>query len=281
MADAAALQAASLEALREKARVLRKHIITMTTAARSGHPSSSLSAVEILVALYFGGILRHDPERPTWPERDRFILSKGHAAPALYAALAEAGYFPVEELATLRRIGSRLEGHPILGKLPGVEASTGSLGQGLSIGVGHALAGKLDSLPYHVFVMTGDGEVDEGQVWEAALSASKYRLDNLTCIVDHNGYQQTGSTRDVMPLSPLPDKWRAFGWHTLEADGHDLAAVLSTLAAARAFPGQPVAIIAYTRKGKGVSFVESDYAYHGKALSPEEADRALEELGWK
>lgn len=271
----------SLEALAEKARLLRKRIITMTTQAGSGHPSSSLSTVEVLTALYFGGVLRYDPRNPRWPERDRFILSKGHAAPVLYAALAEAGYFPVEELATLRRIGSRLEGHPILGKLPGVEASTGSLGQGLSIGVGHALAGKLDAHSYRVFVMIGDGENDEGQIWEAALSASKYQLDNLTCIVDHNGYQQTGSIHDVMPLSPLPDKWRAFGWYTLEVDGHDLNAVLSTLAAARAFRDSPTAIIAYTRKGKGVSFVESDYAYHGKALSPEEADRALEELGWK
>lgn len=281
MADATAVRAESLEALRERARVLRKHIITMTTAAQSGHPSSSLSAVEVLAALYFGGILRYDPARPEWPERDRFILSKGHAAPGLYAALAEAGYFPVEDLATLRRIGSPLEGHPILGKLPGVEASTGSLGQGLSIAVGHALAGKLDGIPYHVFVMTGDGENDEGQVWEAALSAAKYRLDNLTCIVDHNGYQQTGSIPEVMPLAPLAEKWRSFGWHTLEVDGNDVAAVMPALAAARDFRGSPTAIVAYTRKGKGVSFVEASFAYHGKALTPEEADRALEELGWK
>lgn len=270
-----------VDALAEKARLLRRHIITMTTAAGSGHPSSSLSIVEIVTALYFGGILRYDPHDPRWPDRDRFILSKGHAAPALYAALAEAGYFPVAALSTLRRVGSPLEGHPNMRVLPGVEASTGSLGQGLSIGIGHALAAKLDGRAYHVYVLVGDGECDEGQVWEAALCAAKYHLDNLTCIVDHNGYQQTGSVPDVMPLAPLADKWRTFGWRARDINGHDLVQVLDALRAASHSGGQPTAIIAHTRKGKGVSFVEADYAYHGKALSPEEAERALEELGWR
>ncbi|MBI3948614.1 MAG: transketolase [Armatimonadetes bacterium] len=270
-----------LEKLQDKARLLRRHIIEMTSAAGSGHPSSSLSAVEVVVGLYFGGIIRHDPHRPWWPDRDRFILSKGHAAPVLYAALAEAGYFPASELETLRRNGSPLEGHPRMREVPGVEASTGSLGQGLSIGVGHALAARLDGRGYHVYVMIGDGENDEGQVWEAALSAAKYHLANLTCIVDHNGYQQTGPVAEVMPLAPLAEKWRAFGWQAREIDGHALSQVLDALRAARDAHGQPMVILARTVKGKGVSFVEADYAYHGKALTPEEAERALEELGWR
>ncbi|NLC56211.1 MAG: transketolase [Armatimonadetes bacterium] len=271
----------SLEALAEKARLLRKRIITMTTQAGSGHPSSSLSTVEVLTALYFGGVLRYDPRNPRWPERDRFILSKGHAAPALYAALAEAGFFPVALLRSLRKAGSPLEGHPNMRVLPGVEASTGSLGQGLSIGVGHALAARLDNRLYRVYVLTGDGENDEGQIWEAAMAAAKYHLDQLTCIIDHNGFQQTGPVPEVMPLVPLADKWRAFGWHARDIDGHDLGQVLDALHAAARVHGQPTAIIAHTRKGRGVSFVENDYTYHGKALTPEEADRALEELGWK
>lgn len=271
----------SLDALREKARLLRKHIITMTTAAGSGHPSSSLSAVEVVTALYFGGLMRYDPRNPAWPTRDRFILSKGHAAPILYAALAEAGYFPVSELQTLRQIGSRLEGHPNMRVLPGVEASTGSLGQGLSIGVGHALAGRLDGRDYQVYVLIGDGENQEGQVWEAALSAAKYRLGNLVCVVDHNGYQQTGAVADVLPIEPLAEKWRAFGWETQEIDGNDMEQVLRALRAANAIEGKPAAIIAHTVKGKGVSFVEADFGYHGKALTPDEAARALKELGWE
>lgn len=271
----------SLDALREKARLLRKHIITMTTAAGSGHPSSSLSAVEVVTALYFGGLMRYDPRNPARPDRDRFILSKGHAAPILYAALAEAGYFPVSELQTLRQIGSRLEGHPNMRVLPGVEASTGSLGQGLSIGVGHALAGRLDGRDYQVYVLIGDGENQEGQVWEAALSAAKYRLGNLVCVVDHNGYQQTGAVADVMPIEPLAEKWRSFGWHTEEIDGNDMEQVLDALRSANAVEGKPAAIIAHTIKGKGVSFVEADFRYHGRALTPDEAARALKELGWE
>jgi len=263
------------------ARLLRKHIIEITTEAGSGHPSSSLSAVEIVTALYFGGVLRHDPACPDWPERDRFILSKGHAAPVLYAALAERGYFPVAELHTLRRTGSRLEGHPNMRRLPGIEASTGSLGQGLSIGLGHALAARLDRKSYRVYVLLGDGEQDAGQVWEAAMAAAHYRAGNLTAIVDHNGAQQSGLIATVMDYRPLARKWEAFHWHVQEIDGHDLAQVLAALDTARAITDRPTCLIAHTVKGKGVPWVEQDWTYHGKPLSREEARRALEGLGWR
>src|SRR5262245_42180959 len=200
----------SRAALEARAKAVRRHIIVSTTKAQSGHPTSSLSGVEIAVALYFGGVMRYDPLKPGWPERDRFILSKGHAAPLLYAVLAEAGYFSKELLPTLRQIGSPLEGHPNMRRLPGVEASTGSLGQGLSIGLGHALAARLDKLDYRVYVMLGDGEIEEGQVWEAAMAAHKYRADNLVAIVDQNGYQQTGPTAEVLDLRPLAPRWEAF-----------------------------------------------------------------------
>ena len=257
------------------ARRLQRHIITMTTAAGSGHPSSSLSAIEIVTALYFGGLLRHEAARPDWPDRDRFILSKGHAAPILYAALAEAGYFPRADLLTLRKIGSPLEGHPNVRRLPGVEASTGSLGQGLSIGLGHALAGRLDGRSYRVYVLLGDGEVEEGQVWEAAMAAAHYRAENLTAIVDHNKAQQSELVERVLDYRPLTAKWEAFHWHVQEVDGHDQAAVWRALAAAREVMGRPQAIIAHTVKGKGVPWVERDFTYHGKPLPPDEAERAL------
>lgn len=264
-----------LAQLAEKARLIRRHIIRTTTKAGSGHPTSSLSAVEIAVALYFGGILRYRPAEPHWPQRDRFILSKGHAAPLLYAVLAEAGYFPVEQLDTLRQIGSPLEGHPNMRRLPGVEASTGSLGQGLSIGLGHALACRLDGYDSRVFVLLGDGEVNEGQVWEAVMAAVKYRVDNLIAIVDHNGYQQTGPTREVLDLDPLPPKFAAFGWHAEEIDGHDLRAVLQALRDACQRHGQPSAIIARTIKGFPIQHLLSEQNYHGKALSPADAEKAL------
>src|SRR5262245_52644209 len=216
---------ASLAELLARAKTIRKHIITSTTTAGSGHPTSSLSGVELAVALYFGGLLRHDPRNPHWPQRDRFILSKGHAAPLLYAVLAEAGYFPTDLLPTLRKLGSPLEGHPNMRRLPGVEASTGSLGQGLSIGIGHALAARLDGYDARTFVLMGDGEIDEGQVWEAAMAAAKYKLDNLVAVVDQNGYQQTGPTAEVLDLRPVPPRWEAFGWFAQEIDGHDLSAV--------------------------------------------------------
>jgi len=269
-----------LAALADLARRLRRDIIEMTTRAGSGHPTSSLSAIDVMTVLYFGGFLRHNPRDPRWPDRDRFILSKGHAAPALYAVLAAAGYFPREWLWTLRQIGSPLEGHPNMRRLPGVEASTGSLGQGLSIGLGHALAARLDGRDYRVYVLLGDGECDEGQVWEAAMAARHYRVGNLVAIVDHNKAQQSGLIATVMDHTPLAEKWAAFGWRVHEIDGHDLAAIASALAAVREERERPSAIIAHTVKGKGVSFLEKDWTFHGKALTPEQARRALEELGW-
>lgn len=275
----AATQAAptpSISELKEKAKAIRKDIITSTTTAGSGHPTSSLSGVEIATALYFGGILRHDPRNPHWPERDRFILSKGHAAPLLYSVLAEAGYFPREQLTTLRKLGSPLEGHPNMRKLAGVEASTGSLGQGLSIGIGHALATRMDGYPSRVFVMLGDGEIEEGQIWEAAMAAHKYKLDNLVAIVDQNGYQQTGPTAEVMDLRPLPPKWEAFGWYTQEINGHDLNQVLNAFRNAAQTKGRPSCIVAKTEKGYPiVSILGSDPNHHGKPLTPEQAKQAL------
>ncbi|MGV3724303.1 MAG: transketolase [Actinomycetota bacterium] len=271
----------SIEELKDTARLLRKYIVESTTEAGSGHPSSSFSCTEIVAALYFGGVMKHDPKNPTAPDRDRFVLSKGHAVPAQYAAMAAAGYFPVEDLMTLRKLGSPLEGHPNARRLPGIEAPTGSLGQGLSIGVGMALAAKLDSAGWRTWVVLGDGEIDEGQVWEAAMSASKYQLDNLIAIVDANTAQQTGYTKDVLPTEPKVEKWTAFGWEVQEVDGHNYESLLPALQrAATADSGKPQAIIARTLKGKGVGFVEKDYGYHGKPLSRDELKRALEELGW-
>jgi len=267
---------ANLADLQAKATQIRRDIITSTTQAGSGHPTSSLSAVEIAVALYFGGFLRHDPKNPHWPQRDKFILSKGHAAPLLYAVLAEAGYFPTEQLATLRRIGSPLEGHPNMRRLPGVEASTGSLGQGLSIGVGAALAARLDKSPTHVYVLTGDGELDEGQVWEAAMAGAKYHLDNLCCIVDQNGYQQTAATSEVLDLRPVAPRFEAFGWFAQEIEGNDMSAVVAALTRARETKGKPSAIIARTVKGYPIQKILSkDPNHHGKPLTKEEAEQAL------
>jgi transketolase len=265
-------------ALKEKARQLRLDILEMTTRAGSGHPSSSFSAVEILVALYFSDLLRYRPDDPWWPERDRFIMSKGHAAPLLYAVLAHAGYFPREELMTLRQLGSPLQGHPIQGMLPGVEATTGSLGQGLSVGLGHVLGGRLNHLDYRVYVLLGDGECEAGQVWEAAMAAAHFKADRLTAILDYNKYQETGPISREMGLEPLAEKWRSFGWQVSEADGHDIPALLETI---RTFPkntGKPSILIAHTVKGKGVSFVEADFTFHGRALRPEQAALAREEI---
>lgn len=257
----------------------------MTTSAGSGHPSSSLSAIDLLTALYFGGVMRYDPGRPGWAARDRFIMSKGHAAPALYAVLAEAGYFDKELLGTLRALGSPVEGHPNMRVLPGVEASTGSLGQGLSIGLGHALAGRLDGLDFHVYVLLGDGEVDEGQIWEAAMAASKFEAINLTAILDHNGFQQTGPVSTVMPsLEPVKDKWTSFGWVVREIDGHSMEEILAALGGAatesRTGAARPRLIIAHTLKGKGLSPFEKDDVNrkHGVPLTAEEAETALAEL---
>jgi transketolase len=272
----------SIDQLKEDARLARKLIIEMTTEAGSGHPSSSFSCTELVCALYLGGILKHDAKNPHWAERDRFVMSKGHACPAQYAIMAQAGYFPTEELMTLRKLGSRLEGHPNLHRLPGIEASTGSLGQGLSVALGMALAAKLDGASWNTFVLLGDGEIDEGQIWEAALAAAKFEADNLIAIVDANTAQQTGYTKDILPTEPKVEKWASFGWEVQEIDGHNYEQVLPALKKAReATSGKPQAIIARTLKGKGVDFVEKSYGYHGKPLTREEAERALEELGWK
>ncbi|MFW6117974.1 MAG: transketolase [Chloroflexota bacterium] len=263
--------------LKEIAKKLRRHVITMTATAGSGHPGGSLSAADIITALYFK-VLRHTPENPQWPDRDRFILSKGHAAPILYAALAETGYFPVAELATLRKLDSRLQGHADSKFTPGVEMSAGSLGMGLSFSIGVALAARLDAKNYRTYVLLSDGECEEGQTWEAALSASHFKLDNLTAIVDYNGMQLSGWTRDIMNLEPFTRKWQAFGWHTIDIDGHDFGQILSACQGAERIKGKPTVIVARTIKGKGVSFMENNVAFHGKAPTWEEAERALKEL---
>ena len=266
------------EQLEEQARALRKLIIRMTTAAGSGHPTSSLSAVEVITALFFGGFLKYDPQNPHWEDRDRFILSKGHAVPALYAAMAEAGFFSAEETLTLRKLGSAFEGHPNMRRLPGIEASTGSLGQGLSIGIGHALAARMDQRPVHVYVMMGDGELGEGQVWEAAAAAHKYSLSNLTAIVDQNQFQQTGATRTVLDMTSVAEKFAAFGWHTQTLPGNEMQSVLNGLETARKVSDRPQLIVSQTRKGFGILPLleaEGDVNYHGKPLSPALAEKAL------
>jgi transketolase len=264
--------------LREIARDLRLDILEMTTKAGSGHASSSWSAAEVLVALFFGGILRYRSEDPQWPERDRFIMSKGHAAPLLDATLARAGYFSREEIWRLRQIDSPVQGHPIQGMMPGVEATTGSLGQGLSVGVGHILGGRLNKLDYNVFVLLGDGECEAGQIWEAAMSAAHFKAGNLIAILDYNKYQEMGPISREMGLEPLVDKWQSFGWYVVEADGHDIDDLLAKLEEVKAVQDQPAIIIAHTIKGKGVSFVEADYTFHGRALNQEQAVLAREEL---
>ena len=262
--------------IEEKAKIIRKHVVNMIYEAGSGHPGGSLSCVDILTTLYFH-TMHHNPLDPEWADRDRFILSKGHAAPTLYAILAEAGYFPVKKLPLLRKIESMLQGHPD-SKVPGVEVSSGSLGQGLSIASGIALAGKLDKKAYRVYTLLGDGECDEGQVWEAAMLAAHYKLDNLTAMVDRNGLQIDGSTEKIMCLEPIAGKWRAFGWHVIEIDGNKIAEITAALDEAKSIRGRPTAIIAHTFKGKGISFMEWINAFHGRALSKEEKEIALKEL---
>lgn len=261
-------------------RRLRQDIVRSTTKAASGHPSTSLSMVEVMTVLYFGGVLRYDPQNPDDPDRDRFILSKGHGAPGLYAVLAEAGYFPTEDLMTLRELGSPLEGHPNMCRLPGVEASTGSLGQGFSIAIGHALAGRLDGRDYRVYCMVGDGESEQGQVWEAAMYAGNHNLDNLTLIVDRNGYQQTDAVDNVQPLDPLDAKLEAFGLAVRTINGHSLDEVAAAFDWARGVEGRTQAIVANTVKGKGVSLLEAaPEKWHGKPIPPDEEEKALAEIG--
>ncbi len=267
----------SIEEMERKAKTLRRHIIAMTAKAGSGHPGGSLSAAEIVTALFFNH-LRHNPSNPRWPDRDRFVLSKGHAAPLLYAALAEAGYFPVEELLTLRQLDSRMQGHTDMTITPGVEMSAGALGQGLSFGIGIALAARLDRRDYRVYVLLGDGECDEGQVWEAAMAAAHFKVDNIVAIVDRNRQQIDGWTYEVMDTEPLAEKWLSFRWHTIEVNGHDLSQIIAALGEAKLVKGKPTAIIAHTTKGKGVSFMENNLDFHGRAPTPEDAERALKEL---
>jgi len=268
---------ASVVELEAMAKRIRRHIVSMTGKAGSGHPGGSLSAVEIVVSLYFK-VLRHKPQDPQWVGRDRFILSKGHAAPLLYAVLAECGYLPVPELTTLRQLDSRLQGHADRTATPGVEMSSGALGQGLSFGIGAALAGRLGSQPYRVHVLLGDGECDEGQVWEAAMSAAHFELDNLVAIVDNNGQQIDGCCSDVMNIEPFGSKWRAFGWHVISVDGHSFSQLITAFARAKRIKERPTVILAHTVKGKGVSFMEHNPDFHGKAPDAEQVEKALKEL---
>jgi len=267
----------SINEMEKIAKRLRRHIITMTGKAGSGHPGGSLSAVEIVTTLYFG-LLRHKPQDPQWCDRDRVILSKGHAAPLLYAALAECGYFSVDELLTLRQLDSRLQGHTDRTVTPGVEMSAGALGQGLSFAIGIAIAGRLNSQDYRVYVLLGDGECDEGQIWEGAMAAAHFKVDNLTAIVDNNGQQIDGWNRDVMNLAPFNKKWQAFGWHVIEVDGHDFTQLINAFNHAKMVTRQPTVIIAHTIKGKGVSFMENNVDFHGKAPNASEVEIALKEL---
>ncbi|HAW60547.1 MAG TPA: transketolase [Actinobacteria bacterium] len=263
--------------LEEKARVLRWDIIKMIGEAGSGHPGGSLSAADIVAVLYFHH-MRHRPDDPKWPERDRFILSKGHACPVLYATLAECGYFPREILWTLRKFNSILQGHPDMRRVPGVEISSGSLGLGLAAANGMASAGKMDGKDYRVYVMIGDGESQEGVVWEASMFAAHYKLDNLVAILDNNGLQIDGPVSQVMEIQPVVDKWRAFGWRVLEVDGHNVLDIADTLVEADKTRGQPMMIVAHTIKGKGVSFMENVVDFHGKAPTKEQMEEALKEL---
>lgn len=265
-----------IEFLKHKARQIRKDILTMLERAGSGHTGGSLSLVEILVTLYYYK-LRHNPKDPYWPERDRLILSKGHGCPALYAVLSDRGYFPREELWTLRKYGSRLQGHPEKG-LPGIEASTGSLGQGLSIAIGMALAAKLESRTHNIYCILGDGETNEGQIWEAAMTAAHYGLDNLIAIIDHNKFQIDGPVQEVKNLEPYRKKWTAFGWKAKECDGHNFESLMEALDWAERTKDHPAVIIAHTVKGKGVSFMEDDNRWHGVAPVREDLEKALKEL---
>jgi len=270
--------APSIAEVERYATVLRMHCVNMLAVAKSGHLDSSLSAADIVAALYFR-VLRHDPRNPGWPERDRFVLSKGHAAPIQYAALAEHGYFPVEDLQGLRQVGSHLQGHPDMNRTTGVEVSTGSLGQGLSMSVGICLALRLDNLDEaaHVFTLMSDGDCQEGQSWEGAMSAAHYEIPNLTAIVDYNHLQTDGTTEEVMDTGDVRAKFEAFGWDAVEIDGHEMEAVVEALERSRTLR-KPAAIVCQTKKGRGVSFMEGRFGFHGKPPSAEQAEQAMEEL---
>ncbi len=268
------------KSLEEKALLLRKDIIRMTGEAGSGHPGGSLSAADIVAALYFYH-MRHRPLEPKWPERDRFVLSKGHAAPLLYAVLAESGYFSRDLLWTLRKYGSILQGHPDMKKVPGVEISSGALGHGLAAANGMALAGRLNKLDYYVYALLGDGESQEGPIWEAAMFAAHYKLDKIIAILDYNGLQIDGPVSQVMQIEPVKDKWESFGWEVMEINGHEVLEIVDALKKACEVKNQPTMIIAHTVKGKGVSFMENKVDFHGKAPTHEEMLKALGELGEK
>jgi len=266
----------TVKELEARAKVIRRSIIQMLVKAGSGHPGGSLSATDLVAALYFN-ILKIDPKNPQWPDRDRFHMSKGHCCPLWYAVLSEIGYFPKEELLTLRQFGSILQGHPDR-KTPGVEAASGSLGQGLSVGLGMSLAAKIDKKDYRVYVLLGDGEVQEGNIWEAAMACGHYKCDNLCAILDFNGCQIDGRCEDIMGIEPLAAKWQAFGWQVIEINGHDMQQILSAYEQAKKNKGKPTIIIARTVKGKGVSFMEGVVGFHGRAPTAEEAQKALKEL---
>lgn len=263
--------------LAERAQRVRRDIVTMVHRAQSGHIGGSLGATELLVTLYHE-VMRHDPRNPNWEQRDRFVLSKGHCTPVLYATLADCGYFPREDLQGFRRPGSHLQGHPYQPKTLGVDASTGTLGLGLSTACGMALAARFKKQDHTIFVLCGDGEQQEGQIWEAAMFANKYKLGNLIAFIDRNRLQTDGNTEDVMPLDPLPDKWRAFGWESWEIDGHDVDQILDSIDRARINKDKPTMIVANTIKGRGVSFMENVASWHGTPPTDEEFDCALKEL---
>lgn len=270
------IEKAKIAELENKAKQIRRLIVKMLCEAGSGHPGGSLSAADLITALFFA-VLRHNPAVPNWPERDRFHLSKGHCGPLLYAVLAESGYFPIDKLWTLRKFGSMLQGHPDR-RTPGIEVASGSLGQGLSVALGMALAGRVDQRDYRVYCLLGDGEIQEGNIWEAAMAASHYKCERLCAILDYNGFQIDGMTRDIMNLEPLALKWQAFGWNTLEIDGHNMEQILSAYEEAKACRNKPSIIIAHTIKGKGVSFMENVLDFHGRAPTKEETEKALKEL---
>lgn len=267
----------TIASLAQHANNMRQEIVKMVAAANSGHPGGSLSAADILAVLYFHE-MNVGADKVNDPDRDRFVLSKGHASPVLYAALAEKGYLPKEELATFRKINSRLQGHPSKKMLPGVEQSTGSLGQGLSAANGMALAGRLDKRDYRVYTLLGDGEIQEGMVWEAAMAAGHYKLDNLVAILDYNHLQIDGNVEDIMNVGPIADKFRAFNWHVIEIDGHNLEEIIAAFEEAKAVKGQPTFIVAHTVKGKGVSYMENACGWHGTAPNAEQLEQALTEL---
>ena len=273
MGEANGLGVKELERMANK---IRMHVVEMTSAAGSGHPGGSFSSAELFSVLYFK-VMRHDPKDPEWEDRDRFVLSKGHAAPGLYAALAESGYFPTDELLTLRKIGSRLQGHPAKGKLPGIEVSTGSLGQGISMSCGLALAAKLDRKDSKVYCLVGDGELQSGQNWEGMMFASHYKLNNLVVFVDRNRLQIMGKTEETLSIDPLAEKLRAFGMNVMSIDGHNVKKIIKACKKACSSPS-PTAVILNTVKGKGVSFMENNVDFHGRACKPDEKEKALKEL---